>query len=97
MKCPKPRGVPEPKITWKKADNTLLKDNKFSVDGCCTLRKNRTKRFDTGNYTCIAENLFGTKSDTIEIIVSGELNLFTSAYIFFYYLKHKHDKKNVFF
>ena len=69
--CKKPQGLPEPTITWKLADDQPL-PKKFGVEGCCTLKKNRTKLADSGNYTCIATNLFGTKTRTIQIIVSGE-------------------------
>ncbi|KAL9952193.1 hypothetical protein ACROYT_G039408 [Oculina patagonica] len=71
----KPRGVPEPTITWQKADNQPLPKT-FAVEGCCTLKKNRTKLSDSGNYTRIAKNMLGTKSRTIEIIVSGELVIY---------------------
>ena len=70
--CDKPAGSPEPTITWLKADGQALPD-KFSVQGCCTLQKDRIKMVDTGNYTCTAKNTFKTKSQTIQIIVSGEL------------------------
>ncbi|KAL9952198.1 hypothetical protein ACROYT_G039413 [Oculina patagonica] len=69
--CKKPPGEPKPSITWQKADNQPL-PKKFAVEGCCTLKKNRTKLADSGNYTCIAKNMFGTKSRTIEIIVSEQ-------------------------
>lgn len=70
--CGKPSGLPEPTITWEKADNQPL-PKKFGVEGCCTLKKNRTKQVDSGNYTCIAKNMAGSESSTVEIIVSGEL------------------------
>jgi len=76
--CNKPSGIPEPTITWEKAVNQPL-PNKFGVEGCCTLKKNRTKQVDSGNYTCIAKNLAGSEFSTVEIIVSGEL---TFTFIF---------------
>lgn len=72
--CKKPNGLPEPTITWQKGDDQPL-PKKFGVEGCCTLKKNRTKQIDSGNYTCIAKNKAGTESNTVEIIVSGELTI----------------------
>ena len=72
--CKKPNGLPEPTITWQKGDDQPL-PKRFGVEGCCTLKKNRTKQIDSGNYTCIAKNMAGTESSTVEIIVSGELTI----------------------
>ena len=77
--CKKPSGLPDPTIIWQKADNQPL-PKKFGVEGCCTLKKNRTKQVDSGNYTCIAKNMVGTKSSTVEIIVSGELDMYFFIY-----------------
>ncbi|KAL9952195.1 hypothetical protein ACROYT_G039410 [Oculina patagonica] len=67
----KPRGHPEPTITWQKVDNQPLPKT-FAVEGCCTLKKTRTKLSDSGNYTCIAKNMLGTKTINVEIIVSEQ-------------------------
>jgi len=79
--CKKPSGLPEPTITWKRAVDQAL-PKKFGVEGCCTLKKNRTKQVDSGNYTCIAKNLAGSESSTVEIIVSGELAF---SFLFLYF------------
>lgn len=70
--CEKPKGSPAPSINWLKGGQTLSR--KFSIQGCCTLEKNRTKITDTGNYTCVATNSYVTKSKTIQIVVSGKLD-----------------------
>ena len=82
--CKKPNGRPEPTITWQKDDDRPL-PKKFVVEGCCTLKKNRTKQVDSGNYTCVANNLAGSESSTVEIIVSGEL----AIYFYFIYFSMK--------
>ena len=82
--CKKPSGLPEPTITWQKGDDQPL-PKKFGVEGCCTLKKNRTKQIDSGNYTCIATNMAGTESSTVEIIVSGE----HAIYFYFIYFNVK--------
>ena len=73
--CKKPSGLPEPTITWQKADDQPLPKS-FGIEGCCTLKKYKTKAVNTGNYTCIAKNLAGTKSSTVEIIASSELDMY---------------------
>ena len=80
--CKKPNGIPQPTITWQKADDQPL-PKKFDVEGCCTLKKNRTKQIDSGNYTCIAKNMAGTEFSTVEIIVSGELAIYFNCSVKF--------------
>ncbi|KAJ7352984.1 hypothetical protein OS493_032923 [Desmophyllum pertusum] len=45
--CKKPWGIPEPTITWEKADSQPL-PKRFGVQGCCTLKNNRSKLADSG-------------------------------------------------
>ena len=71
--CNKPRGNPEPNITWEKGGEKLPK--RFGVEGCCTLLNNKTRKKDSGKFTCTASNGYGSSHVNVEIIVSGKLKL----------------------
>lgn len=66
--CNKPRGNPEPNITWEKGGEKLPK--RFGVEGCCTLLNNKTRKKDSGKFTCTASNGYGSSHVNVEIIVS---------------------------
>ena len=85
--CIRPKGSPEPSITWLKADSQPL-PKRFGVKGCCTLLNNKTRLNDDGEYTCTAKNIFGTSSKTVKIIVSGELIQYSLQFHLVYWNKY---------
>lgn len=64
------------RIAWHK-DGTVLKDGgRVSVSSAhskssATLRISSLRPEDVGNYTCIAENSFGSESFTAPLVVHG--------------------------
>nr|XP_058957740.1 immunoglobulin superfamily member 10-like isoform X2 [Pocillopora verrucosa] len=66
--CDPPEARPAASVTWLKAAGETL-PKRFDIKGCCTLRNNRAKLNDAGNYTCTAKNMAGNKSETVEITV----------------------------
>jgi Immunoglobulin I-set domain len=71
LQCPA-RGTPLPKIRWYKNGNPLSGNEigeRVMADG--SLQLEHAHANNTGRYTCIAENVAGNVSHTIELIVYG--------------------------
>ena len=71
--CRPPRGDPDPKVYWERDGVRVdTSDRHFlqTVDGSLII--NTALMSDTGNYTCIAENIAGRrKSETASVTVYG--------------------------
>lgn len=72
--CKKPKGNPEPNITWTREGGEKLPWEGFYVKGCCTLVNDKTDRIGSSKFTCTATNSFESSQKTVEVIVSGKLN-----------------------
>lgn len=58
-------------ITWQRGDGSPLSpDVRFKVRGN-TLEIETAQRSDSGNYTCVAENIAGNKTENVEVLVAG--------------------------
>ena len=73
--CSPPKGEPEPDVYWEKdgwrVDTT---DNHYLQTTEGNLIINTALMSDTGNYTCMAENIAARrKSETASVIVYGEM------------------------
>ena len=84
------RGEPPPDIVWAKevnGDETVYNSSqsRFSITtvqstatSTSTLTINTTEALDTANYSCVAENRFGSaRSQQAEVTVFGELYVCT--------------------
>lgn len=74
LDCVPPRGYPEPKVYWAKDGRPVsLPSNRIKLIPGGSLRINDVRPHDAGRYTCIAENLIGTKESPPAILeVSGK-------------------------
>lgn len=65
------RGIPIPKITWARGNQTLPSDGRMNVKNG-TLLIVELETSDSGNYTCSAQNPTGIASVSSIITVAGE-------------------------
>ncbi|XP_030634255.1 contactin-4 [Chanos chanos] len=65
----RPHASPRASFTWRKG-NEILKDNKrWSISEDGTLRITNISKSDEGRYTCVARNPFGTSSSSGTLVV----------------------------
>ncbi|KAL4635720.1 immunoglobulin superfamily member 10-like [Arapaima gigas] len=74
LKC-HAKGEPAPSITWFSPTNRIipLTSGKYHVHNDGTLLIQKAQRFDTGNYTCMAQNTIGQdrKVVGVEVLISA--------------------------
>ncbi|XP_022785117.1 immunoglobulin superfamily member 10-like isoform X2 [Stylophora pistillata] len=64
------QGYPFPRVTWIHGEN-LLKSTP-NVDSETSLKIRNVTASESGNYTCLAENLFGRVFFTVNVYVKGQ-------------------------
>ena len=64
-------GHPQPVITWSKAVGRLPKDRSDVING--VLKVSDVTRRDGGTYICKAENILGTATKTVQLMVFSPL------------------------
>lgn len=66
-------GKPEPSTTWKQRGSQIVKPSaKISVQVVNgSLKMSELQRDDSGNYTCIVENKYGSDQITHRLTVQG--------------------------
>uniref|UniRef100_A0A3Q1ECC4 Neural cell adhesion molecule 1-like n=1 Tax=Acanthochromis polyacanthus TaxID=80966 RepID=A0A3Q1ECC4_9TELE len=66
-------GFPEPTVTWAHNNVVLETGDKYSLNGDGSeLEIRDVKKVDEGDYTCIAKNKAGEKSEEVSLNVFGE-------------------------
>lgn len=71
--CLVPDGVPQPKWYWTRPGHHVVSDNgRIRVNENSELQLDGVTLDDAGNYTCHAENLAGTRSVTVSVVVTSE-------------------------
>ncbi|XP_042228420.1 inactive tyrosine-protein kinase 7-like isoform X2 [Homarus americanus] len=75
--CLPPAGLPHPQVSWETPH--LLEDSSFRVEGAALLVEDATFA-QAGNYTCVASNLAGNTSVSLQLVVTRkpEAQLVTS-------------------
>ena len=75
MRCHPPRGRPKPVVYWKRNGRRIdgAKDKNYMITNDGHLILVAARLSDTGNYTCIAENIANLRpSDTAQLTVYGK-------------------------
>jgi len=77
LPCPV-RGTPQPDVTWYRGDSPV-RGHRVTSDGSLVLE--RASANDTGQYRCVADNVAGNVSHTVDLTVFGIL--YTTSSIFY--------------
>lgn len=71
IKCPTV-GIPKPVVSWRKAGQVLILNERVAVDDEGTLTFISTKVEDRGLYTCVVKNRGAEESASSQINVVGQ-------------------------
>ena len=72
--CPA-SGFPEPTVTWLKDGRPIPESERIAVAGNGSLLVSKALASDSGDYSCVARNIFGENTMTSTITVVGMLVL----------------------
>ncbi|KAK0085469.1 hypothetical protein PV325_005080 [Microctonus aethiopoides] len=77
--CLEPAGLPTPRVFWRDQNNHIISDSGpvRVQENTLIIAKARVDE-DSGNYTCVAENLSGTSEIDVQVIVSTPSSLISS-------------------
>ncbi|CAF1088064.1 unnamed protein product, partial [Didymodactylos carnosus] len=76
LRCRPPIGNPYPKVSWLKDGQSveINRSGRFILSGENSLLIGQVKQSDSGNYTCVAENIAGKySSEPAELIIHDDL------------------------
>ncbi|XP_065163620.1 netrin receptor UNC5B isoform X2 [Atheta coriaria] len=74
LRCAAPQGLPKPSISWLRGGQPLQTDTSVIVTTEGNLLISQARTQDTGNYTCVAENIAAKRtapSAMITVVVNG--------------------------
>lgn len=82
LRCVPPEGLPTPRVYWLRGGTPLQTDTTMLVTSEGHLLLGQARERDTGNYTCVAENLAARRLATpAQIVVYGKNTIKTTLFI----------------
>lgn len=73
LRCVAPVGLPPPRIYWLRNGQALQTDTSIIVTSEGHLLISQAQEHDTGNYTCVAENIAAKRTaNPAQVTVYGE-------------------------
>jgi len=72
LPCPV-QGTPRPQITWYRGDSPVM-SHRVTSEGSLVL--DRVVANDTGQYRCVAVNVAGNITHTVDLVVYGEIYVY---------------------
>jgi hypothetical protein len=73
LKCSPPDAFPKVRIAWQKNAQDLASSSSITLTDEGNLIIHSVKVSDSGNYTCVAENIVGKRtSDVVPVVVRSE-------------------------
>ena len=96
MRCHPPRGRPKPSVFWKRNGRKMdaSKDKNYMITNEGHLIIVAARLSDTGNYTCVAENIANLRpSNTAQVTVYGKKTIFIAKS----WMRRHRKCKNCFF
>jgi Immunoglobulin I-set domain len=73
LKCTPPDSLPKARIFWQKNGQDIMSTSSITITQEGSLIIHSAKISDSGNYSCIAENIVGKKlSDLVPVVVRSE-------------------------
>ncbi|CAG9814518.1 unnamed protein product [Phaedon cochleariae] len=73
LKCVPPTGMPPPRVYWLRGGQMLQSDTDVLVTSEGHLLIGQARPQDTGNYTCVAENIAAKRTAAASQIVVYEM------------------------
>lgn len=90
------KGVPFPKVTWKKEDHEVSPKADIEVTGVGSkLEIRNTVHEDGGMYSLTVENPAGSKTVSVKVVVLGNLFVFFLYNIFFFLYNRRLRNKGI--
>jgi PTK7 protein tyrosine kinase 7 len=80
--CVPPDGRPPPRVWWRGPQGRVVSDSGPTHVDETRLIIESARLEDAGNYSCEAENIAGSTTASIRLIVTSKLYFFLNAFVF---------------
>ena len=75
LDCRPPKGLPEPRVSWRKDGETVEENSRIQMAAVGNLVINNAQKSDSGVYACLAKNVAGEKtSRPANVVIMGKID-----------------------